>query len=139
LRVYDVETEKIRVVLSKDQHPYQYIFWNMCWSPDSRQIVFKGRLPGKQEIAIVNMSGEPNLKSCHSSTQQIAADLAWSPDGKRILFNMRSPQKKKTLLYEFSLDGADSLRLVAGIGTDRAWGSVCFSPDGKWLVLSSQN
>lgn len=139
LRVYDVESEKIRVVLEKEAHPYQYIFWNMSWSPDSKRLVFKGRLTNKQEIAIVNVTGKPNLKRGHSSDKQIAGDLAWSPDGKRILFNMYSNQFKKSLMHQFAPDSDDPPQLVPKLSTDRAWASVCFTPDGKWLILSSPN
>ncbi len=139
LLAYDVESEKTRVVLSPQTHPYQYIFWNMCWSPDSQQLVFKGRLPEVQELAIVNMTGEPNLKRYQSSDQQIAGDLAWSPDGKRILFNMRTAKTKISQMYQFTPGSEDPPRLAEGIRNDREWVSGCFSPDGKWLVLASPN
>ncbi len=139
LRAYDVESGKSRVVLEKNDHPYQYIFWNMCWSPDSTKMVFKGRLPNKQQLAIVHMTGDPRLKTYHASNKQFAGDLAWSPDGKRILFNMYSQEKKKSLLYQFSPDQEDSLKPVDDVDKDRAFTSVCFSPDGKWIVLASPN
>ncbi len=139
LRAYDIESGTTRVVLPSGTHPYQYIFWNMAWSPDSKRLVFKGRLPTKQEIAIVEMTGEPNLKRYQSSDRQIAGDLAWSPDGTRIMFSMLTAENDRSLMYQFTPDSDDPPKLVDGVSTDRAWATGCFSPDGKWLVLSSSN
>ncbi len=139
LRVYDVDSEETRVVLAKGEHPYQYIFWNMAWSPDSKRMVFKGRLPNKQQLAIVNMTGAPDLKTYHATDRQIGADLAWSPDGKRIVFNLNTPEKKKALLYEFSPEGDGTPIRMKEVGEERAVTSVCFSPDGKWLIYATPN
>lgn len=136
LCVYDVQSEEIRVVLEKNAHPYQYIFWNMSWSPDSKQMVFKGRLTNKQEIAIVNMTGKPDLERMFASEKHLAPDLAWSPDGRRILFSMHSPKTNKNQIHQLA-PGSDQPELLPGLSDDQSWGSVGFSPDGKWLVLSS--
>ncbi|MCA9031383.1 MAG: PD40 domain-containing protein, partial [Planctomycetaceae bacterium] len=43
IALYKVETREIEVVIGQGGHPYQYIYYNMAWSPDSKRVCFKGR------------------------------------------------------------------------------------------------
>jgi Tol biopolymer transport system component len=139
IRLYDLETGRSRVVLAKGSHPYHYIYWNMSWSPDSRQLVFKGKLEGKQEIAIINVAGKPSLKRCFATSEEMGADFAWAPDGRRILFNMHSRKHLHPLIYQLDIESQDPPRVVPEAQTAMPWTNVCFSPDGKWMVLATPN
>jgi TolB protein len=139
LRVYDVSSGETRIVLPKGSTPYQYIYWNMGWSPDSKRLVFKGKLPGKHEIAIASMTGDANLRRHFATHQEIGADFAWSPDGRRVLFNMHSRELQRTLIYQIDPDADDPPKIVPEAITALPWTSICFSPAGDWMVLVTPN
>ena len=139
IRLYDVASGKITTVLAKGAHHYQYIYWNMSWSPDSRQLAFKGKTETHQEIGILSITGPTEVRRRFSTNESMGEDLAWSPNGKRLLFNMYSPTHRRELIFQLDVAGAASPRLVPEINTSMPWTSICFSPDGKWMILASPN
>ena len=139
IRLYDVASGKITTALAKGAHRYQYIYWNMSWSPDSRQLAFKGQTETHQEIGILSITGPTNIQKRFSSNESMGEDLAWSPDGKRLLFNMYSPTHRRKLIFQLDVVGSTKPRLVPEINTSMPWTSICFSPDGKWMILASPN
>ena len=139
IRLYDVESGSIRTALAKADHPYQYIYWNMCWSPDSRKIAFKGKTETHEEISVLPITGVSKIRKLFSTNESMGEDLAWSPDGKRLLFNMYSPPHRRELIFQLDIAANSSPRLVPEINTAMPWKSICFSPDGKWMILSSSN
>ncbi|MGI9466730.1 MAG: hypothetical protein ACR2OA_06375 [Rubripirellula sp.] len=139
IRLYDVASGKITTALAKGAHHYQYIYWNMSWSPDSRQLAFRGKTETHQEIGILSITGPAGVRKRFSTNESMGEDLAWSPDGKRLLFNMYSPAHHRELIFQLDVDGVSSPRLVPEINTSMPWTSICFSPDGKWMILASPN
>ena len=139
IRLYDVLSGEISTVLAKGEHPYQYIYWNMCWSPDSRQLAFKGKTETHQEIGILSITGPAKVRKRFSTNESMGEDLAWSPDGKRLLFNMYSPAHSRELIFQLDVAADTGPRLVPEINTAMPWTSICFSPDGKWMILASPN
>lgn len=139
IRLYDVESGKISTALAKADHPYQYIYWNMSWSPDSRQLAFKGKTETHQEIGFLSISGPTQIRKRFSTNESMGDDLAWSPDGKRLLFNMYSPTHRRDLIFQLEAAANSGPTLVPEISTAMSWTSICFSPDGKWMILASPN
>jgi TolB protein len=139
VRVYDVESGQTRIVLPKGSTPYRYVYWNMAYSPDSKRLVFKGKLALGHEIAIVNVAGEPELRRRFRSNEEMGSDFGWAPDGRRILFNMHSRQHGKSLIFQIDPDGVDPPKIVPEAMTTLPWQSICFSPDGNWMVLATPN
>ena len=139
IRLYDVESGKISTALAKADHPYQYIYWNMSWSPDSRQLAFKGKTETHQEIGFLSISGPTQIRKRFSTNESMGDDLAWSPDGKRLLFNMYSPAHRRDLIFQLEAAANSGPTLVPEISTAMSWTSICFSPDGKWMILASPN
>ncbi len=139
IRLYDVESGEITTALAKGAHRYQYIYWNMSWSPDSRQVAFKGQTETHQEIGILSITGPTHVRKRFSTNESMGEDLAWSPDGKRLLFNMYSPTHRRELIFQLDVAGSTKPRLVPEINTSMPWTSICFSPDGKWMILASPN
>ncbi len=115
---------------------YRQIFWNMAWSPDSWQVCFKGiKENGFEEIATISVvPGQPRFK-VHHSGKNIANDFAWHPDGNRIVFCMHCPERAVTQLYEFNPNNDDAAELVKGQDPKSAITSVCWTPDGKQLIV----
>lgn len=139
LRIYDVASGRTRIVLAKGAAPYRYIYWNMAFSPDSKRLVFKGKLAVGHELAIIDVVGEPNLRRRFRTNEAMGSDFAWSPDGRRILFDMHSSQHGKQLVFQLDPDGAGPPRIVPEAPTTMSWKSICFSPDGDWMVLATPN
>ncbi len=137
IRIYDVESGQRRTLLAKGAHPYHYIFWNMSWSPDSRQLVFKGKLANQHELAIVHVGEQPHLKRRFATKEDMATDLAWSPDGRRIYFNMFSRTHLHSLIYQLELESSGPPKVVPEANTSMSWSHVDISPTGQFLILST--
>ncbi len=138
---YDVEKEESTPVLKEDESPYQSIYWNMTWSPDSQRLVFKGTRPNqKMEIASIRMVGpERDLKVHYAGENRTENDLAWSPDGRRVVFGMKGPEDKYIVLYEFNPDSTEPP--VRMKGQDPEAGNLCdacWTPDGSRLIITSR-
>ena len=72
LVVYDLRSNEGREVFPHGTSPYDYIYWNCRWSPDSKRVCFKGRRFDKTiDIAIV-------------STTDVAANLRVVCEGREI-------------------------------------------------------
>lgn len=137
VKSYDVETKKFRSLLMS--HDYKQIFWNMTWSPDSRFLCFKGqKADGTQEVVTLDtVSEKPEPKVHHSTKQNINSDFAWHPDGNRIVFGMRCEERKHVQLYEFDPGQDVPPALLPGQDETRNNTDVCWTPDGKQLIVVS--
>ncbi|MGE0376256.1 MAG: EF-hand domain-containing protein [Planctomycetaceae bacterium] len=137
---YDVASGAIREVFAASQHTYRTIYWNMCWSPDSRRLVFKARTDNGADIVSINMvSDDPDLRVHYSGDGSIEPDTAWSPDGRRIVFSMESPGSSQRLLYELDPTTDDPPVPVKGTDTALTYKTSCFTPDGKWIIAATMD
>jgi Tol biopolymer transport system component len=144
LIIYDLATKTKHAVFPVNKPlPYQQIYWNCGWSPDSRRVCLKGdrRVPAvgqgnfrafmrQVEIAVVAVDGEPQLKFC-CDAGDVAEDVAWHPDGTRIVI------PKAGQLYVLNPDTDDPPSLVPGLPADRTNAGMCWSRDGEILVFMS--
>ncbi|SFJ41338.1 EF-hand domain-containing protein [Planctomicrobium piriforme] len=140
LMAYDVESEKVRTVLTGDQHPYSYLYYNMGWSPDSERLAFKADKPNSYELVSVKMTGDdPDLKVHWSSPTSFDADLTWTPDGKKVLFGWTAPNHKHGMLHELELTPNAVPQVVKGVNPEWTSLSAYFTPDGEWFVVVTVN
>jgi len=128
------------LVFDEQESPYQQIYWNFAWSPDSRRIVFKAiTTHGKKEVGIVDVRGvkfghirRPELSTVHES-------FTWSPDGARILVTKACPERaNRAQIYSFNPDKNESLELLSKQDSERPCTTAAYAPDGKSLVVSCQ-
>ena len=86
LTLIDVDTREKRLLLEGEQAArYSHIQWNMGWSPDSREIIFKGNHCNGSEAAITSVDGSSTgFRVVTSKT--VSGDFCWHPDGRSILF-----------------------------------------------------
>ncbi len=137
LQIYDVKNERTSVALAKGTHPYRYISGDLAWSPDSRRLVFKGKLnDAESEVAVVDVA-TGTLSQVFKTSQKIGDDFAWLPGGSEVLFPLFSKEYGRSLIYRIDLDSKDSPAIDSTIGDSRQWTSVCVGPLGKWLILAT--
>lgn len=139
LKVFDLVKEELKTVLDNGSNPYQQIYWNMAWSPDSGRICIKGtKSDGTTEVATLNTSEEsPVLKIHFSGKVAVNADFAWHPRGDRIVFAMLCAERGFMQLYEFDPNKSDPPRLMKGQPENRNNTDMSWSPDGKLLYVVS--
>ncbi|MEO8025045.1 MAG: S41 family peptidase [Bryobacteraceae bacterium] len=107
---------------SRDQDP--------LWSPDGKQLAFLSDRSGREEIYVIAADGGDALKI--TDMDNLKSGMAWSPDSKEIAFTT-----SENKLHQYSLSSKQTIELASSKYGNI--GSVSFSPDGKWIVLTSQD
>ena len=137
--VYDFIADTLKEIFPPGDEPYNSIYWNCKWSPDSKRICFKGRRHDKTiDIAIVSVVGDaPKLRVCCDGTEY-NEDIGWHPDGARITLPRVATSSQPSQIYEFNPDKNDPPKLLVGQPADRNNSGMCWSRDGKTLYFISQ-
>ena len=121
---------------------YARVYWNFCWSPDSKAICFKGRLQnGGDEVAIVDVRGSRRgfkVRLSGATAAQFNPDIAWHPGGSRIAMPKKSQAGEPGQIYEFDPSRDDEPTRLEGQPANRHNGGMCWSPDGRTLVFLSR-
>ena len=138
LATFDIKSKEKRMLLEGDQaQKYQGMYWNMAWSPDSRQIAFKCLTKdGKSEIAVTSVDGSSKDFRV-LMTENIDPDLAWNPDGKGILFAKYSRIHSGKRLFVYDL-ATSEVSLLENQPMDQDNSHGAWSRDGQRLVFSSR-
>lgn len=136
--IVDVKTKMKRELLQGVQASrYSQIYWNMEWSPDSRQIVFKGRLrDGSFETCITSTDG--SAKSFKVLTKlSVGTDFGWHPDGKSILMSLNSAEHSGNRIFVYDLT-TDELSMLEAQPMEQHNSHAVWSPDGEQILFSSR-
>ncbi len=137
--ITDIKTKQTRYLLQGEQAKrYTQIYWNMDWSPDSKQICFKGSLKtGGSELAITNV--EDSSKGFQVITAQPAdSDAGWHPDGKQLMLSMPSPKHNGAMRLFLCDVATNVITLWEHQPENQLAQSGNWSPDGKQVVFVSQ-
>lgn len=136
-----VEGDDWNLFDSEDQDsPFQAIYYNFTWSPDSRYIVFKGIRNRQAEIVAVDALEERKpvvLKQ--GATGNLHNAFAWHPDGKHVLFAQQHPERKlrQFFLMEPLKPKAEPV-LVEKLPEDIIVSDPCYTPDGKQIIFAAR-
>jgi Tol biopolymer transport system component len=135
LAVYDMSKRRRELLWAADPCPYTRIFRSLAWSPDGKQIAFKGlTTAGQPELAIIDARGAKQGLS-HRLQEDIQPGFAWT-NKDQILFCKACPDRQgRSQIYSLAADGNVGPQLLPGQDPNRSFGDVALSADGKQLVL----
>jgi hypothetical protein len=108
-------------------------FNSLAVSPDGQRVaVGVGLEAGKLDIWIKQLDGGPFTRLTFGGVNRRPA---WSPDGRTVAFIHDTAGT--SLVYQRPVDGSEPQRPLASL--DRQVQEVVWSPDGRWLLLRTDN
>jgi eukaryotic-like serine/threonine-protein kinase len=107
--------------------------WSPIWSPDGNHVVFNSRRKGPLDLYQKATSG-PGVEEELLVSSLDKFPLDWSPDGRFILFSVAD---LKTGLDLWVLPLFGDRKPFPVMQTPFREGAGRFSPDGRWIALSS--
>lgn len=133
LVIYDILADKKKEVFGAGGLPYQRIFYNGQWSPDSKKYAVKAAKADQTlDLAIITVEGDkPDVHVCGSATD-LMEDYAWHPDGSKLV----APTQKGRLVV-FNPAGTEPPYEFPGQPKDRFINGCTWSRDGKTLIFTS--
>jgi Tol biopolymer transport system component len=140
LFIWDLNTSSSKSILQgPDATRYSYIYWNMSWSPDGKQIAIKGRRRDNSidELAVVTLSNPSRLQVIPTPAK-IGGDFAWTSDGRHLLFPMLSVETRRNELHAVDLTNPGNPKPWPNQPTDRQISGVNVSQDGRWLAITAR-
>ncbi len=140
LFVFDLIEGTSTKLFKEGAEPYASVYWNFLWSPDSRQIVFRGvKADQTVEVAIVDARGAAHGLTTRLVEKSLTSNFAFSPDGQRLLVSFACPEReKRNQLYLLDLRNLDAPQLLPRQDPSLVHAGVASSPDGKRLAISSR-
>jgi hypothetical protein len=139
--VMDAKTKKRRPLLVGDHATqFNYIFWNLGWSHDSRSIAFKARNQetGGEDIVVADVDSPDGFNVLLASSTGIREDFSFSPDNKRVLFAMHDPAQQRSRFYTVARDGNAPPTPLPGQPPDMSTRDSAWSPDGKRILFAGE-
>jgi Tol biopolymer transport system component len=101
------------------------------WSPDGRRIAYALSAGG---LVVKDADGTTEPKTLWAAKTN-TWPLSWSPDGKYLVFRLQDPKSGGIDLWLLPMDGSGKARPLIATPASESLGEI--SPDGKWLLYSS--
>lgn len=103
------------------------------WSPDGTRVIFTSNRSGVYELYQKALNGAGNEEIFYRSSEG-KGPTTWSPDGKFLIYySLGQP----THLRLLSIDGPPDRQPVAFVDPQFSSITARFSPDGRWIVYTS--
>jgi Tol biopolymer transport system component len=103
------------------------------WSPDGRRLIFTSNRSGVYDLYKKGADGSANERLFYHSSEG-KGPTSWSRDGKFLVYySLGQP----THLRVLAIAGAADRQPVAVVGAKFASITARFSPDGRWLLYTS--
>lgn len=134
--IFTVNVETGEVINRTDAFVWDYM---PAWSPNGEYIMFTSTRQGPTEIWYMEVDG--GLYDIFSRSNPIYQnyDSVWSPDGETIIYTQLNPGSPPWLIIASWAGGGptrgyNEVRITDNIAGMR---EVDFSPDGLWIVMTS--
>lgn len=137
LFVADAETgQNIEKVTSSNfgSHIDEYSSFEsaVAWSPDSRRLAFVAFAKGRNSLIIADANSGKKVKEINVPGVPAISNPTWSPDGSTIVIT--GLVEGQSDLYAYNLNSGRVRQLTNDLYSDL---QPYYSPDGKWLVFST--
>jgi len=104
----------------------------LAWTPD-RRIVYRSVSGGRSDLWIMKGDGASPHRLTSNTESWASTEPAVSPRGDFVAFT-REDSKRRANIWRMDMDGANAKQLTDGENNFRP----DVSPDGQWIVFSSQ-
>jgi len=138
LKILDIIEGDEWQVFQGEKSPFRLIYPDFSWSPDSRNIVFKGvtqeRTTGIYAVEVID-EREPVLLQ---ETSTVNKSFDWHPDGSKILFSELDPESKIYRLYTMEPLKPNAKPVpIPNIPPEIIATNPRYTPNGKQIIFSA--
>jgi eukaryotic-like serine/threonine-protein kinase len=112
------------------------IEWLPAWSPGDSLLAYSALLDGPAGAYLYHIR-EGSLSTLFEVGEDQIGRLAWSPNGDEIAFRLLTTDPLTTGVWVYSLATDERRLLFAARDENQIRSSLEFSPDGRWLLYSS--
>ena len=139
LWLYEVETGNKRLLPSQDSKK-----GNLLWSPNDDWVIFGSEKDGAHHLFAIRADGSGQLQSLMESRYRLLA-YSWHPTERKLLYaTIDARGDRQDQLWVATFAGGENIEWTL-VNNDfyadvspRERGGASFSPDGKWIIYSSQ-
>lgn len=124
--IINVDGSGQRLLIST-QHLEERVDFAPVWSPDGSRIAFFSNRPGRDDVFVIDVSGE-NLTNLTQSPEIPERAPSWSPDGTHILYSSWDGH-----FHTLRLADGHKIQLTQLEGDRR---TSAWSPDGKHIAFA---
>lgn len=142
ITLLDVETRKSRQLIGgKNANRYNYIYYNLAWSHDSRGIAFKGgnRANNRSEFAFVEVNSPEDVTVLLPDASSTEPDLSFTPESDQVIGSINYRDGKGMRLHLFDIEQPGPPKRLDLIPANEYVDGVAWSRDGKSIAISVLN
>lgn len=132
--------EKKRLLVGAQSELFDYMYWNLGWSRDSRSIACKARnqRTGGDDIVLAELDSPDRFKVLLASSKAVHPDFSFSLDNKQVVFAMNGPPRNSPQLFTLDRDNPGLPQPFPG--QPAGWNvlNIVWSQDGKRIAFTGE-